>query len=437
MKNPFLTLLHIITLLLLSSKIFAIDIQTWQLDNGAKVYLVERHDIPIIDIQVDFDAGSRRDDPNKIGVADFANALAESGAGNLNEEAFKEKTTKLAIGLGSFGELESAGITLRSLSKAETLNEAVKLANLILTQPRFDAQILKREQERSIQSLKQSETTPGFLANRALIRLDYPNHPYGFAAKTTAQTLRNISQEDLIKFHKKHFVTQTAIVSIVGDISKEDANTLAQKLLKNVASQQEKLPTLPKVIVSKGQTEAIDNPASQAHVVLGLPVLTRDDPDYYSLIVGNYILGGGGFDARLMKELRDKRGFTYGVYSSFNPLADKGEFQIGFSTKKEQAQEALAVSKQVLKQFINEGPTAAELQQAKDNIIGGFPLRFDSNKKLIGYLSVIGTYNLPISFLDDYPKYVQALTKEQIKKAWQQRIQTEDLNIVVVGGKQP
>lgn len=437
MKKPISVLLQFITMMLLATPVFAVDIQTWQLENGAKVFLVERHDIPILDVQIDFDAGTRRDDPNKIGVADFSNGLADSSVGQLSEEAFKEKITELAIGLGSFSSLESAGISLRTLSKPATLSEATKLANLILTEPRYEAAIIKREQDRAVQSLKQGETDPGFLAGRAFTKLNYPTHPYGFDARETENSIRKITREDLVNFHKKHFVTEGAIVSIVGDIDKNGANNLALALLKNLPKQAEPLPDLPQVIVKGGQSTNIAHPASQAHIVMGYPVFTRDDPDYYALLVGNYIFGGGGFDSRLMKELRDKRGFTYGAYSSLSPLQDKGVFQIGFSTKKESAAEALDVSKQVLTQFIKEGPTDAELKQAKDNIIGGFPLRFDSNRKLIGYLSVIGLYNLPLSFLDDYPAKVQALTKEDIKAAWQKRIKPEELNIVVVGGKTP
>lgn len=437
MKKNISKLFQITTLLLLSTHIFAIDIQTWQLNNGSKVYLVERHDIPIIDVQIDFDAGTRRDDPNKIGVADFANGLADAGAGSFSEEALKEKTTELAISLSSFSSLESAGISLRTLSKPATLTEATKLANLILTEPKYEIGIIKREQDRAVQGLKQGETDPGFLAGRAFTKLNYPTHPYGFDARETEQSIRKITREDMVNFHKKHYVTDGAIVSIVGDITKEEANNLALALLKNVPTKAEKLPELPKVMVKGGQADSIAHPASQAHIAMGYPVFTREDPDYYALLVGNYIFGGGGFDSRLMKELRDKRGFTYGAYSSFNPLADKGLFQIGFSTKKESATEALAVSKQVLSQFIKEGPTDAELTQAKANIIGGFPLRFDSNRKLLGYLAVIGFYDLPLTFLDDYPAKVKSLTKEQIKDAWQRRIKTEDLNMVVVGGQTP
>ena len=427
-------LFNLLFLLILIPVCQAVDIQSWQLPNGAKVLFVESHQIPIIDVNISFDAGSRRDQPNKIGVANYTAGLLDSGAGNLNEEAIRNKMAQLAISLGSSSGLESASLSLRSLSKAEVMQSALDLANLILTKPTFDEKILKREQARAIQGLKQGETNPGFLANRAITQLDYPDHPYGFSARTSEQTIRAIKREDLVRFYQKYFVTENAVISIVGDVNRAQAEQIALNLIKGLPQGQKQTP-LVAVNATGGQSKRISHPASQAHVQLALPLFTRDDPDYYALLVGNYVLGSGGFDSRLMKVLRDEQGMVYGVSSYFSPYEQKGEFGISFSTKKNQANQALTLARETLSQFIQQGPSDKELQQAKDNIIGGFPLRFDSNSKLIAYLDVIGRYNLPLTFLDDYPKKVQALTKKEIRAAWQKRIQPEQLNVVIVGGQ--
>lgn len=410
----------------------AVNIQSWQLDNGAKVMFVEAHQIPIVDVQVSFDAGANRDSVNKVGVAGYTAALLDSGAENLNEEAILTKTATLAVYLGSSSGLESAGLSFRSLSKKEIFQPTLALANLILTKPTFDEKIIKREQERAVLSLKQGATDPSFLGDRAMTKFNYPNHPYGFSARVTEKTIRDIKREDLIKFYQENYVTNGAVVSIVGDVDKAQAEQIALALLKNLPKGQKK-PAIMPVEIKSGQKQTIAHPASQAHVSLGLPMFTRDDPDYYQLLVGNYILGSGGFDSRLMKVLRDEKGMVYGVSSYFIPYSQKGEFGISFSTKKDQATQALALAQDTLKKFVAEGPTDEELKQAKDNIIGGFPLRFDSNAKLISYLDTIGRYNLPLTFLDDYPKKVAELTKEDIKKSWQKRIKADDLNIVIVG----
>ena len=161
--------------------------------------------------------------------------------------------------------------------------------------------------------------------------------------------------------------------------------------------------------------------------------MRRDDPDYYPLVVGNYILGGGGFASRLMAEIREKRGLAYSVYSSFSPLKEMGPFEISLQTKKEQSEEALKFTRDVLTNFIASGPTEKELIAARRNIIDGFPLRIDSNKKIIEYLAVIGFYSLPLSYFDDYVKAVGKVTVAQIREAFRRRIDSQGMVTVIVG----
>ncbi|HJV07613.1 MAG TPA: pitrilysin family protein, partial [Chromobacteriaceae bacterium] len=239
---------------------------------------------------------------------------------------------------------------------------------------------------------------------------------------------------DLMSFWRTHYQPHYAVVSIVGDLTRTEAERLAEKLLAGLANRPGSLPAIPPVALpSAGKTVKLAHSGTQTHMALGMPVITRDDPDYFPLLVGNYVLGGGGFDARLMKEVRDKRGLTYGVSSNFSPYQRAGEFGIGLSTRNDQAATALKVTRDTLLQFIEQGPSAAELEQAKANIIGGFPLRFDSNSKLLGYLGVIGLYQLPLTFLDDYVGHVAAVTPEQVRDAWRRRIHPEQMATVIVG----
>ncbi|UOO91095.1 insulinase family protein [Vitreoscilla massiliensis] len=412
-----------------------INIQRWQMDNGAKVLLVERHELPLVDIDVAFDAGTRRDAANKIGVADYAGALMDMGAGDLSEEDIRKQSSDLAVTVASYAGLERSGVRIRSLSEAKTLQPTLALANTILTKPRYEAAVLKREQDRSVLSLKQNETNPQFLGNRAMTRLNYPKHPYGYSAWENEKTIRAIKVADLQRFHAQYFRPQTAVISIVGDMNRSQAEQVATTLLAGLPQDKIALAPIAAVPVKGGQTTAIAHPASQAHLALGLPVFTRDDPDYFPLLIGNYTLGAGGFDSLLMQELRDKRGYTYGAGSSLEPLQQKGEFSINMSTKKASATDALKVTKEVVSAYVANGPTEAQLQQAKANIIGGFPMRFDTNAKLLSWLGTIGFYNLPSDYLDTYTQKVNALTTAQIREAWQRRIKVNDLNVVVVGGE--
>jgi zinc protease len=188
---------------------------------------------------------------------------------------------------------------------------------------------------------------------------------------------------------------------------------------------------------TRGQEQRIPHPASQAHILMGVPALARGDADFFPLTVGNYVLGGGGFVSRLTHEVREKRGLAYSVYSYFNPLAQPGPFTIGLQTKKEQTAQALKVVRETLDAFLRDGPTAAEVAAAKDNLIGGFPLRIDSNRKILDNIAVIGFYRLPLDYLDTWTERVKAVSIADIRAAFRRKLDAGALATVVVGLLQP
>ncbi|MDO4641948.1 MAG: pitrilysin family protein [Neisseria sp.] len=413
---------------------FAVDIQRWQTREGTTVLLVERHENPIVDIHVSFKgSGSAADPKDKNGTAEFTAALLTGGTQKLDEEAFKAQGEDLAIYMTSSADTEGSGISMRSLSRPQTLQPALGLLHDAITTPRYDGQVFKRMQEQAVIGLKQQQSNPGFLAERASVRLNYPNHPYSADAYQSEQSLRAVTPEDAKAFHHAHYARDNAVVSIVGDVNKKQAGQIASDILSGLPEKAQAVSAIPPVGKHPAQTADIPFAGKQAQVVLSMPLIKRDDPDYYALILGNYILGGGSFDSRLMKKMRDEKGYVYGVSSSMSPQSEAGEFAISFATQKANTKAALATAKQVLADFIKNGPTESELQQAKNNITGSFPLRFDTNKKLLGYLSVIGFYNLPADWLDRYPERINALSAEDVKKAWQRRVKAEDMNIVVIG----
>ncbi|MDO5639543.1 MAG: pitrilysin family protein [Neisseria sp.] len=434
--HPFFRILPVLAAFCLAPLVQAVDIQRWTTPEGTKILLVERHENPIVDMRISFKgAGSAFNPPGKGEVSEFTAALLTDGTAKLDEEAFNARANDIAANIGSSSGDESASIGLRSLSKPANLNAAVDLVNQSLTRPRFDAAVFARRQKQSITALQQSETDPGFIAERALTRLNYPDHPYGSEAKTSAASIGAVTLDDIRAFHRNHYAKNNAVVSVVGDLTRRQTEALVQKALAGLPATSGESGNIPAVPAHPGQRQNIPFAGEQAQVVLGMPLISRNDPDCYALVAGNYILGGGGFDSRLMKTLRDEHGYTYGASSSLAPLTEAGPFTLGFSTKKASAAEALAAAQNVLAGFIAEGPTEAELQQAKDNIIGAFPLRFDSNAKLLPYLNLIGVYSLPDDYLEAYPKAIAGLTTEQVKSAWQRRVKPQDMNIVVVGAE--
>ena len=317
----------------------------------------------------------------------------------------------------------------------QNLSDGLKLANQIIAHPKFDPAVLNRTKGQALTSLKQSLSDPGFLAGRAVTLLNYGSHPYANSARSSEESINGITLEDLSQFHRSHYAKNNAYVAIVGDINRKQADQLVKNVLNGLPDRSKAAHTVPPVKPNPAQRRDIPFAGEQAQVLLGMPLIKRHDPDYYALVAGNYILGGGGFDSRLMKVLRDRYGYTYGVYSNLEPATEAGMFTIAYSTQKKNTKDSLVQAQAVIKQFIEEGPTEEELAQAKANIIGSFPLRFDSNAKLVKYLSIIGYHNLPNDYLEAYPKAIGKLTVAQVKDAWKRRVKPEDLHIVVVGAE--
>ncbi len=411
----------------------AAELMRWTRSDGARVMYIESRSNPILDIKVEFDAGSRWDPAGKAGLAEMTASLLDSGTTKMNEERIREALADVAASLSSSVDADRAGLYLRTLSTPKERQQAVAVMADVLAHPRFAEAVLAREKARVIEGLRQQDTDPADLARRRLMLAMYGSHPYARDAMQSIQSIRSIRSEDLSQFWRRHYAASQAVVTVVGDVSREEADALASLLLTALPRTGADVAPVPVVQPMSSTTQHFEHSASQAAIYMGMPLLTRKDPDYFPLLVGNYVLGGGGFDSRLMRELRDKRGYTYGASSYMNPMVAAGEFVVGFSTQRDQAEPALKVAQSVLSTFIDSGPTKQELDQAKNNMIGGFPLRFDSNRKLLEFAAVIGFYDLPTSFLDDYPQKVAAVSVEAVKDAFQRRVHLDQWQTVVVG----
>jgi len=421
--------------MLMSAQVWAgLPIQHWQTSTGTEVYFVENHALPILDLAVNFPAGSSRDTREKAGLAGLTQQLLSQGAAGLSDAEISRRFADLGAILGGEQDQDRAGVTLRTLSSPRESSGALELFAKVLQQPEFPQNVLEREQARIISGLQESATQPASLADKAFSAALYGDHPYGIANADTPQSVAAISRDDLVQFYQTYYRADGAVIAIMGDVNKAEASRIAELLAGGLPKGAKVAGTLPPVpYPTQARVEHIAHPASQSHILLGYPGVKRGDADYFALYVGNYILGGGGFVSRLTSEVREKRGLVYSVYSYFMPLAELGPFQIGLQTKREQADEALKVVHETLGNFISQGPTDKELKAAKDNIIGGFPLRIDSNGKILSYLSVIGFYHLPLTYLDDFNKQVAKVTVAQVKDAFARRIAPDKLVEVVVG----
>jgi zinc protease len=417
----------------------ALHIQSWTLANGAKVLFVENHSIPVLDISVEFDAGARRDPQGKSGTAALTNAMLARGVREATSpmaepalteaqisDAFADTAAQRGGGAGS----DRGGASLRTLSSRSERDAAIALLSRILAQPSFPENFFARDKARMISAIKEDETKPESIAGKAFWRLLYGTHPY--AQQETVTSVDAITRADLVAFHGAHYVANRAIIAMIGDLTRAEADVVAQQLTVRLP-QGAPLADLPPVQLTQAREEWIAHPASQAHIFTGVPAIARGDADYFPLMVGNYTLGGGGFVSRLTREVREKRGLSYSVYSYFNPMAQPGPFQAGLQTQKEQADEALKVVRDTIAAFLRDGPTPQELKAAKDNLIGGFALRIDNNKKILDNIAAIGFYNLPLDYLDTWTTNVDKVTTEDIKAAFKRKIALDKMSTVVVG----
>ncbi len=407
------------------------QVEHWEAETGARVYFVESRALPLIDIRIDFAAGSAYDPKGMEGLAATTRALLDTGTEGLNEQQIAERIADTGAQLGGSADRDRVGLTVRTLSSDDERDAAVAIAARLLARPTFPADAFERERTRSIAGLREALTRPATLAARTFNAAVYGPHPYG--ANTTIESIERIGRDDLFAFHRNHFVASNATVTIVGDVGRDDAARIAEELTRS-------LPTgsppaaLTQPDMPPRSIERIAHPSAQAHVLVGMPGLSREDPDYYPLLVGNHILGGGGFVSRLTREVREKRGYAYSVYSYFHPHRVAGPFQIGLQTRGTQTDDALAVVETVLAEFVAGGPTPDELQAAQDNIVNGFGLRLDSNSKILDHIAMIAFYDLPLDWLETYPRHVEAVTAESVRDAFSRRIRRENLVIVIAGG---
>ena len=410
----------------------ALTIQRWQTPQGAQVIFVESHEIPMLDVTVDFPAGSSYDPADKAGLAHLTQGMLDQGAGGLTDTEIAHRMADVGALLGGRFERDRAGVTLRTLSSAREREVAVAVMARVLQTPTFAEAIVAREKQRVLAALREAEAQPADVAEKALYRAMYGKHPYAHPEPGEAASVTPLKAQDLRAFHRNHYTASNAVVAIMGDISRSEAEALALQLTAKLPKG-EVIRPLPRAEPTPASDTRITFPSAQSHVLVGGIGVARDDPDFFALYVGNYVLGGGGFDSRLLKEIRDKRGYAYSAYSYFLPMAVPGPFMLGLQTKNAQTDDALKLARETLRQFVAEGPSEDELTQAKSNLTGGFPLRIDSNKKILEYLSLIGFYKLPMDYLDTWVAKVNAVNVAAVKQAFARRVHPEQMATVVVG----
>jgi zinc protease len=416
-----------------------VKIEHWTTPTGARVYFVASDALPILDVQVDIPAGSALDPAGKSGLAGMARGMLDSGIeaastrpGDeaLDEEKIAGRIVDLGIKFGGSVDGDRSSISLRTLSEPEQRNGGLALMRRLLSAPSFPEAVLAREKTRAIAAIQDAETRPGAVLSKRFSAAMYGDHPYGRTA--SVESVAAVTRADIVAFHRNNYSSNGAVVSMIGNISRAEAESIAADLVAALPSRAP-VTEVPPVPQAEAEVIRIPHPSAQAHIAIGMPAVKRSDPEYYALLVGNYTLGGGGFVSTLMQEVREKRGYAYDVHSYFAPRKLEGPFQIGLQTRKEQTDDALKVVHDVLGSYLKTGPSEAQLKAAKQYYIDGLALRIDSNAKLLGYLSAIGFYGLPLNYIDDYPNIIGSVTADQVRAAFAGHLKESQLVTVIVG----
>jgi zinc protease len=296
----------------------------------------------------------------------------------------------------------------------------------------LNSAIFEREKARVLVGLKQQQVSPENLANEAFWAALYGQHPYAHPVQGTLDSVAALTLKEVEAFYQRYMVANNATISIVGNVTKQQAQAVAEQLFAKGQSGQKPASISTPVKLKQAQQKNIEFDSSQTYYKYGQLGVERGHPDYYALFLGNHLLGGSGFGSLLMAEVREKRGLVYGISSGFAPMRHAGPWMVTLSTKNQSAKEAQTVVQDTVKGFMQDFD-ATQFQAIKDNLVGGFPLRIDSNAKIIGYISMIGFYDLPLDYLEAFPNAIAKLSKQEVLDAWARQMDLNAMTTVMVG----
>ncbi|MDN5785641.1 pitrilysin family protein [Pseudorhodobacter sp.] len=407
-----------------------IPIQAVTSPGGIKAWLVEDHGIPFTALEILFRGGTSLDPVDQRGVVNLMTALIEEGAGDLDAQGFAEARDALAAQFSFSANDDSIGVSAQFLTENQA--EATDLLHLALTQPRFDADAVERVRGQVISNIQSNAKDPATIAQRRFDMMAFGKHPYGSADSGTEQSVAGLSRADIVAANKASLVRDRVYVAAAGDIDAEKLGILLDKLLGDLPATGAALPP-DAVYALKGGVTVVDFPSPQSSVVFGQQGIKRDDPDFIPAYMLNEILGGGRFSARLMTEVRDKRGLTYGIGTYLWPM-DHAELMLGqFSSANANVAPAIGLIKQEWADVVKDGVTADELAAIKTYLTGSYPLRFDGNSRIAGILVGMQIEGLPIDYAKTRNEKIEAVTLDDMAKIVKRLLKPDDLHFVVVG----
>ena len=402
------------------------------LSNGLTLVVAERNQLPTVHLQVLLRAGSSVDSANQSGLANLTAELLLQGTATQDATRISRRIESVGGSLTSGADLDFTSLHLAVLKKDLPLG--MELLADILLNPQFAEPEVARKTAEMKARLKRMEEEPRQLAQLAFAKGLFGDHPYAYPVEGSVATLDQLNRADIQRFFQSYYRPNNAQITIVGQINLEEATGLLEKALGGWRPAPiQKPPLAAPQGPARPEVVKIDRSSSQANILWGHLGVNRGNPDYYTLLVMNYILGGGGFVSRLMDQIRDNLGLTYGIYSHFDAREFPGAFEISLETKNQNTNQAVAEILKELNKLLEKGVTATELAEAKAYLTGSFPLRMDTNAKMVKLLSAIEFYGLGLDYPEKYPQLINQVTGEEILRVARQYLQPEKFLLVVVG----
>jgi zinc protease len=403
------------------------------LNSGIVLLTSEQRALPMVSVELLVHAGSRYDIPEQEGLANLTARLLTYGTERRSALEISEILDFIGASLSTDCGEDLASVSLTILKK--DLPVGLELLAEILTQASFPQDEIERRKQAVIASIKASEENPGDIAQKSFQRALYPNSPFGRPVEGTEASVKAIPRESLTGFHGRYYRPNRTILAVVGDIAHDEIVKAVEHAFRGWAKgEPPAAPLVPSVIGSE-QTIRVNRDLTQANIILGQAGIARENPDYYAVQVMNYILGGGGFSSRVMDSIRNERGLAYSVYSYFNAEKGRGSFQLVMQTKNDSAQEAIRVATEEVRRIREKPVTEQELNDAKDYLIGSFPLRFDTNRKVANFVALVEFYGLGLDYRERYPDFIRKVTREDVLRVAKQYLYPEKLITVIVGNQ--
>ena len=421
----------VLSLVAVSPALAATKISEIQTPGGFTVWMVREPSLPIIAMEIAFRGGTALDPKGKEGLARLVSTMLDEGAGDLDSLAFQTRLEELAVALSFRAHTDTFRATLRTLTRNRA--EAFQLLQLALTKPRFDDEAVERMRDQLLADLKRRSKDPDAIAASTWFAKAFPEHPYGRSSRGYPETVAAITRQDMQSFMASRFAKDNLVIGVVGDVGEDEIARLVDQALGDLPDHASPWAVSEVILPTPGSLTVVKRDIPQSIVILGMRGPKRNDPDWYTTYVMNYVLGGGGFTSRLYQEVREKRGLAYSVYSYLNPYEHAGLVLGGLGTANARVAESVKLYKNEIAQMAELGISEKELEDAKTFLNGSFPLRLDTNRKIAGIIVAMQLQGLGVSYIEERANLINAVTIDDVRDVAKRYMRADHLITVVVG----